>query len=54
MKIYIFYSKNNKTKEPLGHTKADTVEGAVKIFAKLKRLEIGEFTKLFEVEEKEK
>jgi len=54
MKTYIFYSKKNKTKEPLSHTKADTVEGAVSIFAKLKRLDIGEFKKLFKVEEKTK
>lgn len=50
MKKYIFYNKKDKKKEPLMIMEALDMIDAVEKFAQIKKLGIGEFTKLFEIE----
>lgn len=52
MKTYIFYRHGDETKEVIGSTLAVDRLEAVERLSEIKRLSIGEFTKLFEVEEK--
>jgi hypothetical protein len=52
MKTYIFYSKNDPNQEPIGSTLAQTHQEATQMFAKIKKLTIEEFTKLFNVEKR--
>lgn len=52
MKTYIFYSRGDKDKEAIGTINALDKLDAVEKFSEIKKLDIGEFTKMFEVEEK--
>ena len=52
MKTYIFYSRRDKAKEAIGTINALDRLDAVEKFSEIKKLDIGEFTKMFEVEEK--
>jgi hypothetical protein len=51
MRNFIFYSKTDSTREPIGKIQASTEEEAVEIAAQKKQLTIDSFLELFEVKE---
>jgi hypothetical protein len=52
MEKYIFYIKSDIKKEIIGITEAKNKNSAIKYFSLIKKLDVDEFKKLFEVEEK--
>lgn len=48
---YIFYSKIDSSKEPISSWPANSLEEAIDKFAKIKKLPVEEFNKLYTVEE---
>ena len=54
MKTFIYYRKDDKSKEPIGHVNAtDSYTASIKASAQ-KQLSNYEFDKLFELEEKKR
>lgn len=51
MKIFIYYSKSDSTKEPIGKINAIDLEDAKLIASHIKQMPIDVFLKVFEVEE---
>jgi hypothetical protein len=51
MSRYIYYNKNDQTKEPHGKLEAINLEDAILLASHIKEMEIEDFLKLFEVEE---
>lgn len=49
MKSYYFYSKTDKTKEPIGRVEAESIQDAVEMFAASKDLDIDTFLSIFDV-----
>lgn len=47
---YTFYSKFDSKKEPISSWPANSLEEAVELFAKIKKLPVEEFNKLYTVE----
>ena len=50
-KVYKYYSIADSKNEPLGKTRAHTIEMAISNFANRKKLSIEEFTNIYRVEE---
>jgi hypothetical protein len=51
MKLYIYYNKYDKTKEPHGKFNAVNLEDAIKIAAHIKQMQIEDFLTVFTIEE---
>jgi len=51
MKIFIYYSKSDSTKEPIGKINAIDLEDAKLIASHIKQMPIDSFLKVFAVEE---
>ena len=50
MNLYIYYNKSDKTKEPQGTVKANSIMEASIIASTIKDLPLSEFQKIFNVE----
>ena len=51
MKIFIYYSKSDSTKEPIGKINAIDLEDAKLIASHIKQMPLKDFLKVFKVEE---
>jgi hypothetical protein len=54
MRLYIYYNKSDKTKEPHGKFEAINLDDAVLIASHIKRMAIDDFLTVFNVEEYER
>lgn len=54
MRLYIYYNKNDKTKEPHGKLEAINLEDAILIASHVKDMSIQDFLTVFKVEEYER
>ena len=51
MKIFIYYSKSDSTKEPIGKINAINLKDAKLIASHIKQMPLKDFLKVFKVEE---
>jgi hypothetical protein len=51
MSLYIYYNKNDKTKEPQGKFEAINLEDAILVASHIKNMNIQDFLTVFKVEE---
>ena len=51
MRLYIYYNRNDKTKEPQGKLEAINLEDAILIASHIKDMNIQDFLTVFKVEE---
>jgi hypothetical protein len=51
MNLYIYYNKNDKTKEPHGKFEAIDLEDAILVASHIKNMNIQDFLTVFKVEE---
>tara|TARA_R110001606_G_scaffold113564_1_gene240699 strand:- start:3392 stop:3559 length:168 start_codon:yes stop_codon:yes gene_type:complete len=54
MKVFIYYRREDKLKEPIGHVEANNIHNATSKASTQKQLSHYEFNKLFKLEEKKK
>jgi hypothetical protein len=54
MRLYIYYNKNDKTKEPQGKLEAINLEDAIVLASHIKDMSIQDFLTVFKVEERER
>jgi len=51
MKVYIYYSKSDSTKEPRGRIKADSLQEAIYLISQIKQLDQNKLFEIFEIKE---
>ena len=54
MRLFIYYNKNDKTKEPQGKLEAINLEDAIVLASHIKDMSIQDFLTVFKVEEHER
>ena len=54
MRLFIYYNKNDKTKEPQGKLEAINLEDAILLASHIKDMSIQDFLTVFKVEERER
>jgi len=54
MRLFIYYNRNDKTKEPQGKLEAINLEDAILIASHIKDMNIQDFLTVFKVEERER
>jgi len=54
MRLFIYYNRNDKTKEPQGKLEAINLEDAILIASHIKDMSIQDFLTVFKVEERER
>lgn len=51
MKIYVYYSKFDSTREPIGKIKARSIEQAINLISQIKQLSKDDLLNVFKIEE---